>query len=73
MVLHGLQRLLKKANNYATKRLDGTDISAIDLTDIDDSKNFNAYIVSDNLNIHNKGKAECDNVKVTINAIHLNI
>lgn len=60
--------IAEKANNYATKA-DGTDISAIDLTDINDEKNFNAYIVSDNLNIHNKGKAACDNVTVTINAI----
>lgn len=63
--------IAEKANNYATKN-DGTDISAIDLTDIDDSKNFNAYIVSDNLNIHNKGKADCDNVKVTISGIPSN-
>lgn len=61
----------EKANNYATKN-DGTDISAIDLTDIDDNKNFNAYIVSDNLNIHNKGKADCENVTVTISGIPSN-
>lgn len=60
--------IAEKANNYATKN-DGTDISAIDLTDIGDDKNFNAYIVSDNLNIHNKGKAACENVKVTISGI----
>lgn len=63
--------IAEKANNYATKN-DGTDISAIDLTDIDDSKNFNAYIVSDNLNIHNKGKANCENVTVTISGIPSN-
>lgn len=63
--------IAEKANNYATKA-DASDISAIDLTDIDGSKNFNAYIVSDNLNIHNKGKAACENVTVTISGIPSN-
>ena len=36
---------------------------------IGDGSNFNDYYVSDELNIHNKGTADCNNVTITINNI----
>lgn len=55
----------KKANSFEA---DDTTIKQI--TDaIGESKNFNDYYISDELNIHNKGTADCENVTITINNI----
>lgn len=53
------------ANDFAA---DETTISQIKTT-IGESKNFNDWYISDELNIHNKGTADCSNVTITVSGI----
>ena len=54
-----------KANEFTA---DPDTITQVTQT-IGNSSNFNDYYISDELNIHNKGTADCNNVTITINNI----
>lgn len=58
----------KEANNFAA---DATSITSI-TNDIGDNANYNDYFIIDELNIHNKGTADCNNVTITISDIPSN-
>jgi len=57
-----------KANDFAA---DETTITSI-TNNIGDDANFNDYFIIDELNIHNKGTADCTDVTITVNDIPSN-